>query len=408
MANRWRKPVKLAVVILMVFPFLAGCWDRLEIEDRAVVLGVSIDEAKKVTEEQEESEVIPNGPKTDMVHVAVQIALPGRIPLGPSDSGGGGGAGSQETLWVIDVIGHSIDDALMNLQQQISGRLFFGHLRVIVVSEKIARRGLENVNDFFRRNSEVRRMAWLLISKGNARKLMTAAPKLERVPTLYLMATLDEGIKMGKFPKDYIGIFWSNAVKKGQEGFLPYVELRKEDNVEISGLAIFKDKKMVGRTKALDIGAYMAIKGSNPAGYRVFVDLGGPKKNVMTSTTHRDEKTRISFKNGYPHFDVYMTIEINLEEKISDSVMISTTGTLKQVEETEKKMALKIYRDTIEMTQAQGADIFGFGELIRAKRPSYWNRKIRTKANWQEMYKEKATFDFHLTVKARRIGMRAK
>lgn len=407
MSIRWNRSVRLALILLIAFPVLTGCWDRLEIEDRAVVLGISIDEAKKLTQEQKESQVIETAPKTDMVHVAAQIALPGRIPLGPSESGGAN-SGSQSTVWVIDVVGHSIDDALMNLQQQISGRLFFGHLRVIVVSEKIARKGLENVNDFFRRNSEVRRMAWLMIAKDNARKLMTAAPKLERVPTLYLIATLDEGIRMGKFPKDYIGVFWSNSVKKGQEGFLPYVEIRKEENVEVSGLAIFKNSKMVGRTKPLQIGGYMGIKGTNPAGYRVFVNLGGPEKTVMATTTHREVKTRISIKNGYPHFDVSIMLEINVEEKISDAVMVSGVEALKRVEQDETKTALKVYNETIKMTQAKGADIFGFGELIRAKKPSYWNSKIRTKERWQEMYKEKAAFDFHVTVRARRVGMRAK
>lgn len=76
-----------------------------------------------------------------MIRVAAQIGLPGRIPLGPGEGGGQTDGGGQNTVWVIEVVGHSIDDALMNLQQQISGRLFFGHLRVIVVSEAVAKKG---------------------------------------------------------------------------------------------------------------------------------------------------------------------------------------------------------------------------------------------------------------------------
>ncbi|MEW9668532.1 hypothetical protein [Ammoniphilus sp. 3BR4] len=69
-----------------------------------------------------------------MIRLTVQIAIPGRIPLGPGEGGGGG----EKPVWVLDVVGHTIGDALSNLQQQVADRLFFGHLRVIAVSEAVA------------------------------------------------------------------------------------------------------------------------------------------------------------------------------------------------------------------------------------------------------------------------------
>ncbi|MFC5653513.1 Ger(x)C family spore germination protein [Paenibacillus solisilvae] len=403
---QWNPLVKLIFAMLIITPLLTGCWDRLEIEDRAVVLGISIDEAVSKSNGDEVAQVRTPPLQTGLIRVAIQIALPGRIALGPSESGGGGKGSSQDTLWIIDVVGYSIDDAIMNLQQQISSPLFFGHLRVIVVSEKVAKKGIENVNDYFHRNSEVRRMAWLMISKGKAMELMKAAPKLERVPTLYLISTLDESIKMGKFPMDYIGIFWSNSAKKGQEGFLPYVDMKKEQNVEVMGMAYFRGYRMVGKTKPLQIGAYMGIKGLNPAGYRVFVDLGGPSKTVMTATTHRDSKMAVQIINGHPHFSIRIASEINLEEKISEAVNINVR-VLKQIQQSQKVQATKLYEALIKKTQESGSDIFGFGEFVRAKKPRYWNTQIKTKERWQEMYKE-VTFDFYVKVSVRRVGMKSK
>lgn len=238
--------VKFMIVLLLSCSLLTGCWDRMEIEERAVVLGISIDTADKDAEAREDEISHLRGkypaPKQELIQLSVQIALPGRIPLGPGE-GGGSGEGEQETVWVLDVVGHTVDDAMMNLQQQISGKLFFGHLRVIVVSEEFARKGIENLNDYLHRNAEVRRMAWLMISKGKAKNHMQAAPKLERVPALYLASTLDDAVKHGKFPSNYIGTFWSNSSKKGQEGFLPYIKIMKGDNVEISGMAFLKEPK---------------------------------------------------------------------------------------------------------------------------------------------------------------------
>ncbi|MFD0711395.1 Ger(x)C family spore germination protein [Paenibacillus sp. GCM10027626] len=408
--NRWTKQLKLLSVILLAFPLLTGCWDRLEIEDRAVVLGVSIDEAGPGAKKQEDEITYLRGkfpiPQKDMIRIAVQIALPGRIPLGPGESGGGGDKGAQQTVWVIEVFGHTIDDALMNLDQQISGRLFFGHLRVIVVSEAVAKKGLQNLNDYLRRNPEVRRMAWMMISKGPAIELMKASPKLERVPTLYLMSTLDDAIKIGKLPTDYVGMFWSNSSKKGQEGFLPYVQLIKEKNMEIKGLAYFKGDKLVGVTKPFEIAGYMGIKGINPAGYRGMVNVGG-ERTVTVYATHRKSKIEARIKNGIPHITVFVRMDINVEEKINEKFLVDNSNILKKIEKEDEKSIMKVYEDLIKQTQRKQSDIFGFGEYVRAKQPQYWNRYIKTKKRWQEMYKD-ISFDIKVDSRIRRVGMKAK
>lgn len=409
---RWIVAVKLLCVMLLLVPLLTGCWDRLEIEERAVVLGISVDEAEPEAE-QEEDEVshIKGGfpaPQKEMIRVTVQIAIPGRIPLGPGESGGGGsGSGAESSVWVVDVVGHTIDDAIMNLQQQMSGRLFFGHLRVIVVSDAVARKGLQNLNDYFRRNSEVRRMAWMLISKGEARELMAASPKLERVPTLYLMSTMDSAVKMGKFPNDFVGNFWSNSSKKGQEGLLPYVELMKAENVEISGLAMFKNDKLVGVTQPLEIGAYMGVKGLNPAGYRGTISVDGPEDTVTLYATHRKSKIDVSIRNGLPHFTVTILNELNIEEKISDQFRIENPEVIKEIERKDKQGAQKLHEGLIKATQKIGSDIFGFGEYVRAKEPKFWNEHVGSKEEWQKMYKEVA-IDVQIDVKVRRVGMKAR
>lgn len=406
------KLIRTLLAALLLVPLLSGCWDRLEIDERAVVLGVSIDVASPEDAEQEEEVTHVKGslppPKSGLVRVGVQIALPGRIPLGPGESGGGGGGDTRDTVWVIYVVGHSLDDAFMNLQQQISSRIFFGHLRVIVVSDRIAKKGLNNINDYFRRNPEVRRMAWMLVSKGEASKVIVASPKLERVPTLYLMSTLENAIQMGKFPKDYIGQFWSNSSKQGQEGFLPYVHIKEDENVGVQGLAYFRGDRMVGATKPLEISGYLGIRGVNPAGYRAVVQLdpSDPNTMVMTNVTHRYSQINLAIKKGVPHFHIRVELEANLEEKLNDDITIADPETIRRLEEIQNKTSVEFYHNIIQKTQQKKSDIFGFGEHVRAKKPGYWHRYVGSKEKWQEMY-PKAEFDIDVTVKIRRVGMKA-
>jgi spore germination protein KC len=401
--------VKFMIVLLLSCSLLTGCWDRMEIEERAVVLGISIDTADKDAEAREDEISHLRGkypaPKQELIQLSVQIALPGRIPLGPGE-GGGSGEGEQETVWVLDVVGHTVDDAMMNLQQQISGKLFFGHLRVIVVSEEFARKGIENLNDYLHRNTEVRRMAWLMISKGKAKNHMQAAPKLERVPALYLASTLDDAVRHGKFPSNYIGTFWSNSSKKGQEGFLPYITIMKGQNVEISGMAFFKGAKMVGVTKPIEIAGYLVIKGISPAGYRGILHIGKDSQVVTIHATNRESEIKVDIKNGMPHFTITATTEINIEEKNSDTIPIDNSKILEEIARENERSITELLIGLIQKTQKKESDIFGFGELVRAKEPSYWKSHVKSPEQWGEIYKN-VTFDYRVTSKVRRIGMKA-
>lgn len=407
--GRSMRRAALIAASVLCMSLMTGCWDRVEIEDRAIVLGVSIDKAPAETASLEDdvshksdSKMPPN---TDMIRMAAQIALPGRIPLGPGESGGSGSGDPQQTVWVIDVVGHSVEDAFTNLQQQLSSRLFLGHLRVIVVSEEMARLGLDNVNDYFHRDSEVRRMAWLMVSKGPAIELLKAGPKLERIPALYLMTTLDESIRMGKFPQDYIGIYWARKAKLGQEGFLPYVEMKKEQNIEIKGLALFRNARMVGETDPLDIGSFMALRGVNPGGYTTYVQAAG--NFFMVNVTHRESKVKVSIRDGRPYFSFDLGLEFNLREKLNDSASLENMNVITEIESTLKKNAEQLTLDMLKKTQALGSDILGLGEYVRAHEPRYWNTHVKTKERWQLAYKD-IGYEIHIDTRIRRIGMKAK
>lgn len=342
------------MILLLLCSLLTGCWDRMEIEERAVVLGISIDTAGKNAEIREDEISHLRGkypaPQQEMIQLSVQIALPGRIPLGPGE-GGASGEGAQETVWVLDVVGHTVDDAMMNLQQQISGKLFFGHLRVIVVSEEFARKGMENLNDYLHRNAEVRRMAWLMVSKGKARELMEAAPKLERVPALYLSSTLDDAVKHGKFPSDYIGTFWNNSSKKGQEGFLPYIQIMKGDNVEISGMAFFKGATLVGVTKPFEIAGYLVIKGISPAGYRGIIHVGDDSQVVTIHATNRESEIKVDIKNGLPHFTITAVTEVNVEEKNTETLPLNNSHILEEIARENERSVKELMLGLIQKTQ---------------------------------------------------------
>lgn len=87
MNNGIHKRVILLVILSILSGLLAGCWDQLEIEDRALVLGLSIDNVPADNQKQDDQTThTKNSIHLPMLRVTAQIAVPGRVPLGP---GGG-------------------------------------------------------------------------------------------------------------------------------------------------------------------------------------------------------------------------------------------------------------------------------------------------------------------------------
>ncbi|WP_379155300.1 Ger(x)C family spore germination protein [Paenibacillus sp. sgz5001063] len=403
MNNLLRKIISVVLPAAMISLFLAGCWDQVEIEDRALVLGLSIDTVppQKAAEEEQVTHLKDTEMPHQMISVTAQIAVPGRVPLGP---GSGSENGKTSPVWVVTVVGHSLDDAMNNLQQQIADPRYLVHLRVIVISEDIARGRMDDLDDYLRRNPEVRRRTWLLVCEGRASQFMDVKPPLQRVPTLYVLSMMEKAVTSGIFPADYIGTYWSSDSKWGQSAYLPYVALRNKENILINGLAYFSQGKMVNTTQPLEIGAFMAVQGMDPGGYST---LFKTRKYgmVMTKTNERYTKARSFIRDGKPvlSFDIYL--EGDLDEHYHSLRPADSSESLHEIELEFKENANAVIRRLIQQTQKDHADIFGMGEIIRARHPAYWKQHIHNKNDWEELYGS-ITVDINLELHLRRVGLK--
>ncbi|MFK9094352.1 Ger(x)C family spore germination protein [Bacillus salipaludis] len=400
-----KRSLGLLLLFFLLLPLLSGCWDAMEMERRANILAIGIDEADE-KEQKKDGEVAHLKtsflkPQEKLIKVTAQIAIPGRIPLGP-DQGGG-----KKPVLVMSVVGHTLEDALMNLQQQVADELFLGHLRIIVLNENVAKHGTERLNDLLRRNPEIRRTAALVVSKEAASEYMKLVPGLDRVPSLYLADMVDNLSALGRFPPSFIGLFWTIYSSKGQEAYLPYLTIKQKGILELKGLAYFKGDKMAGKTSPLEIGIFMAVKGDSKGGYSAFVQVPGTDQMVMVRVRSRKTKMKIELKNGLPHIRLKIRYECEIDEKDSPKIKINDSKVLKSIEKETAKNMKKSIEKLISTTQTAGSDVFGFGEHFRAKRPQYWNREIKTKENWERAYQQ-LTYDVKVDTLIHRVGMKAK
>ncbi|WP_077213524.1 Ger(x)C family spore germination protein [Bacillus dakarensis] len=404
--NRSKPKLKQIFLVILLVPLLTGCWDSREIESRATVLAIGIDKADPDEEEKEDEISHRKGkidiPAESLIKLTVQIAIPGRIPLGPQIGGG-----DRSPVLVVRAVGHTLEDALLNIQQEVASEVFLGHLRLIVLNEEVARDGVDRFTDYLRRNPEIRRTAALVVSKERAAKYMEIKPELERVPSLYLAEMVDSLIELGKFPETFIGMFWSILSSKGQDGYLPYFNIKGKSNIQINGLAYFKGDKMVGKTDPLQIGGFMAGIGAEEGGYGIFVKPPELEQEVLVRAVERKTRVKASLKNGKPHIYLKIRYESEIEEIDSRMPTHIDEDDTKALENEFSKMVKEGLEVLIAKTQEAKSDIFGFGEHFRGKFPDFWSKNVNTKENWQDHYAN-LTYDIEVITSIRRTGMKAR
>lgn len=396
------KKFLLSFALMNTVLLLCGCWDRYEIEERANILALSIDIADEGDDivMHEVTHAKGEFPVTEdqvVYKMTAQLAVPGKVMLGPS----GGETNSEETDWLLVAYGYSMKDALSNLQQELAERIYLGHIQIIVVSDKIAKSGLKDIMDFLRRDFEVRRTSWLMVTEGDAQEILKATPPVQTVPSLYLASTLQDAVRYGKLPSEYLGKIWIDFSDIGVDAMVPLVK-SKGDHILVDGLAYFRGYKMVGKLSPTETGAVLALQGENPAGYTNVVKPENQKGVYLVKPLRRKSKISIDLVNGQPKVSIHVKIEGFIEEELYTNDL--NEKKLEEIEKTISKFGEKSLLALMKKLQEDESDPLGLGAMVRAYYPKYWNEKVKDNEGWYKVYKD-LDITIHLDYKIRRTGL---
>lgn len=136
---------------------LAGCWNRREVNDVALVSGVGVD----LTE-------------SGAIQVTVQILKP--LSLGGQEQTT---AAAGKATFTATATGATVFDAIRHVSHLIPRKPGWQHNNVIILGEEFARSGVGDALDFFIRDHEARLDQWVLVARGEAAAALSAQFDLE-------------------------------------------------------------------------------------------------------------------------------------------------------------------------------------------------------------------------------------
>ncbi|MFC4769671.1 Ger(x)C family spore germination protein [Effusibacillus consociatus] len=372
--------VKILITVLMIVFSVTGCWDRRELEQRTSVVAFAVD---------------VNEDNPELIDVTIQIPIPIKIV---GAGGGGGGQGGKEAVRVISGSGRTVLDAMQNIEKRLNQQLFYGHTRIVVLSDKIAKTDIADFMDILRRSPQVRRLLWPIIVPGRASKILDVDPKLEQIPMMFIKEMLETGARDKVMPDISLGEFFISLSDTSVQPMMNLVSITN-NGMRWSGTAVFKESKMVGQLTEPHVWAYMNLRDKKPGGEVVVPCFDQSNRFMAFHPRDVATKVRIEHRGG----QIHATYDVRMEGDIVESeckIDFNNEAVINKVQEATAKVLENRANEMIRHVQKDlQTDVLGLGFLVRARHPELW-RTIQ----WDQEFPN-VKIDVIYKVNMRRFGM---
>lgn len=373
------------IIILFLCCFITGCWNYKELNQLAIVTGMSID----IDEDNKYSVsfMVANSKKKE------------------SESNSG-----TESI-VYKGTGKTVTEAVAEIERILPKELYLGHLEVIIFSDKLAKKGLDNVLDYIIRKPESPNKFFTLLSKDTkAEDILKTLSPLQTFPSeniSYSLTTTSESNSISN-DSNYMS-FITDILVPGKEPIMSSIELvgevKEGDNLKdlentkpksytkISELGIFKNfklKEFADKTESMGINiinnkANKFILNMKCKDSYLVTSIDSIKSNIKID----DNNIEITAKgNGY-------ISEVNCDIDLLDNKIISN------IEKDVEKEIKNMLNDSIKLAIKNKTDIFGIGNLIYKKDYKRWEE---LKDEWNDEYFPNLNFNIKVDMRIKSKG----
>lgn len=407
-------PKVLILFLLIIAPPLTqtGCWDHQEVEKLGIVLATALDQA-------------PDG----RVRLTAQIINPKALAGGSGLGGGGGIGGVSRPYRNISTEGSTVLDCIRLLSLYSPYQLFFAHNQTLLISEELARnRGIEELLDFFDRNPQIRRSAWILISRSDISSVMEL-PGETQVPSSQRIANIIRQQRLSSYyPDIQLGDFLESLETEGSDVFTMGIQVEPNETevrdqlagdssrggerlktigalVKIGGTAVFNGNRLAGWLNERESRGLLWVKGQVKEGV-ISVPCSMEKtlgQNQSLSLEILRSKSRI-----HPEFidgKLSVTVKVEASTNIQESECMEELNQPEVIRSIEEALASAIQIEVeAALAKAQHeyhADVFGFGEAVHRKYPGVWKE---LKADWPKTYQDLPVY-VEIDAKIARTGL---
>ena len=367
------------MILICIFP-LAGCWDKIEIEQRAIINSMIIDKGDGSGKTGDSSE---NG------KLKVTFGI-----LVPHAQGQGEDMGYSRIVQGQDMSG------IMSLLGEETSRVpFFGQTRMLIFTKEFLKQeaAFKGLLDFIQRNPSVNTQMRVLVSKEDADKITEIKPQLETSTTDHITGILNNAELLSRTVSVSLENLIDDMKDSGGSGVLPIVEtLPDNQTFRVDELGLIKDYTYLTEVKPDVVKSYKIITDTFSSG-RQQVNLNDEKLSVYIYNCKT--KKKLNNSSGQLGFKVSVEAEGDLDEFVLNKTAMNKV-TIEEIEHAvEMQMKDELEKATKYFQQDIGYDYLGFKEYTRKYQPKAYKKY----ESWEDEFKN-ADIEYEVNFHIRRIG----
>ncbi|WP_138419391.1 Ger(x)C family spore germination protein [Aquibacillus sediminis] len=356
---------------------LTGCWDSVEVEERAFIYGATVDLSDQQTEQNQQ------------LILTDQVVVPSGI--GTSTTEGG----QEQAYRNISITGENINHMNTQLSKKANRTLFAQHLEVLIFSEEVTKQPevFENSLDVFTRGQEMRRGMKVAVANGKASALLDIKPEHIKLPSQYI-ETLLENQRSSEVAKPlrlddlhkYLFLDFSFVI--------PYLSISDDKNIEHNGVAVFNgnERVVVGRLDGELTKGRNFLTGEAEFGTMMIPvdDSKSDSKSVVQFTEVNSDLQLVNNDKNNLQFEIKMDVAGNITETSSKTNPFENLDTYSKALE---KSIKQLTERTIEQAQNElQTDIFKLNVYLRGNHYKLW-QSIKDDWDTGENYFSKSDID---------------
>lgn len=286
--------------------------------------------------------------------------------------------------------GYTVLDAARNAIMQSDRRLFFPQSKIIIIGEEMARTGIASLLDFFDRDPEPRRLAWVLVSKGKASEIIHAKHPQEKIPARAIEGMVESSSVSSMAVKVNLNDLLKSISLPTTDPITGRIELINSDdgerkNIKVTGAAVFKTDKLIGFLDCPETRGLNWVLGKVASGIIVVKSPKEESKNVSLEIIRANSKITPEIQDGEVTITVEIKEEGNLAEQMSD-VELTNVEMFTILEQRQAQVIKNEIESVLNKAQKEWeVDIFGFGEAVHRKYPREWKE---LKGKWRDTFPE--------------------
>lgn len=359
------RKIAFAGCLIACVLLLPGCWDKTELTDRSLILGLAIDKADN-----------------ELVDLTVQIYK-------PIHSGGSEGKPGGDISYInLQTKGKTMFDGIRDIILHVGRKAQWSHLRAIIVEDQLVQQyPIGEVLDYFYRDHEARLSSSFFVAHGKAAQYLKVKPLIEKTISQQLLQ-ISKNSDRYNYKTTNTSLLDLFVGLRSQTGIslVPYVTTggNQGENLVATGMAVLKKGKWKGVVSPQDSQMIQMLHNKYKGGI-----IRVPCEAQSKSSDAKNSLEVLSFHSKLkPHIEGE-AVKLQVYVQFSAAIGEMRCAKLKTPED-ERKLAEAAARtveqsltQTLNRMKQKNLDLIGLGDRIYRKDPALWKRWQR---NWEERF----------------------